>query len=811
MAVLAAPYFGSALALSSNQQSIGGNAFGTRNLVAPASLAASASGHDVALSWPAGQNGNGYSVLGAANGNSSNCSGANFSSLGSTASTSYLDTGRHQPQGTFYCYQVQTTYGSWSSASNNPIAASQIGFVANTVQLINGGTAGVLDTGDQVVVNFNQAVNTTTGPSGTDTVCPSSTGILLGSTTTSGSCDTAVFRVGSFTKSTSTGTQTVAHQLGTTPKAVILWTNGKTNESFSGSFLFAYGVTDGTTSKSVSAASQDAVTTSAASTRIANKAITIVQWGQVTLAEADLSSWDATNLTLNWTTNNATGYVIHFIAIGGSGVSAKVVGWTMATATGNKAVTGVGFKPDVVIHAFADATFTNSPPASLADATVGWGVMDGSGNQWVDSVYSRSGVNPSDTQRGQQTNAAIFAFTNALAVTKKASFVSMDSDGFTMNFSTANSSASQVFSLALKGMNVKAGNFSKSTASAPASQSVTGVGFSPRVVLLSSFQDVAQANPEAQTRLGIGASDATTEGSSSFTDADGVTTTNAKGVDKTSKAFTKVNNNTQTINAQADLTSMNGDGFSLSWTTNDAVATQMLYLALAPNVAPAESLDLGQLTGGLIGGCNCRFNATYAWSNGNQTLTLTIGARTAGYINPTIGSATWTFNPTTNASKLQSSTGGFHICDNNAGGGNCLASTSGGSTFAPAQIVRMASSNKSLTATPTRLVSANTPRPSGTPSRMWTPTAIRRTRTFTPTSTPTRVEETIAPEPTSTLWSETVTPSPTPTLKRARPSRTPTPNPSATFTPTLTALTPTAASDAPTWTATPTPDAMPQP
>ena len=44
----------------------------------------------------------------------------------------------------------------------------------------------------------------------------------------------------------------------------------------------------------------------------------------------------------------------------------------------------------------------------------------------------------------------------------------------------------------------------------------------------------------------------------------------------------KVDNNTPAINAEADLTAMGADGFSLNWTTNDAVATQILYLSLAP-------------------------------------------------------------------------------------------------------------------------------------------------------------------------------------------------------------------------------------
>ena len=41
------------------------------------------------------------------------------------------------------------------------------------------------------------------------------------------------FKVGSFTKSAATGNQTIAHGLGQVPKALLLWTEGRTDETFS--------------------------------------------------------------------------------------------------------------------------------------------------------------------------------------------------------------------------------------------------------------------------------------------------------------------------------------------------------------------------------------------------------------------------------------------------------------------------------------------------------------------------------------------------------------------------------------------------
>ena len=316
---------------------------------------------------------------------------------------------------------------------------------------------------------------------------------------------------------------------------------------------------------------------------MASKVLTIVRWSEALVAEADLSSWNDTTFTLNWTTNDANAYVIHYIAIGGSDVSAKVVDWTMGTAVGNRVVTGVGFQPDVVFHAHGGHAFTPALGSSIAGGAFGLGVMDFDGDQWAFANWTPDASGTSDTQRGQVTDAALLSFNQTLAVQKRASWVSMNADGFTMNFTnTASVAAARVFSLALKGVNVKPGSFLKDTAAAPAPQPITGVGFRPGLVMLASVQNTTSAAPVAHSRFGLGASDGTTEGSSAFQDANGSGTMSVDAISKTSKVFMKVDNNTPAINAEADLTAMGADGFSLNWTTNDAVATQILYLSLAP-------------------------------------------------------------------------------------------------------------------------------------------------------------------------------------------------------------------------------------
>jgi hypothetical protein len=185
------------------------------------------------------------------------------------------------------------------------------------------------------------------------------------------------------------------------------------------------------------------------------------------------------------------------------------------------------------------------------------------------------------TSRAQRTNSAIYMYTDtgSAGVTKEATFVSMSSGGFTLNFTTANNNASQVYSLALTGLKAAVGTFSRSTASAPASQPVT-TGFKPGAVLMASYQMATQTAPlnESNCSFGVGASDGVSEASSAITSADGAATTSVDGQDKTSKAFIKMN--TPPLDAEADMASFGASGFTLNWTTNDTTASQICFLAL---------------------------------------------------------------------------------------------------------------------------------------------------------------------------------------------------------------------------------------
>lgn len=398
------------------------------------------------------------------------------------------------------------------------------------------------------------------------------------------------FQVGSFTKSVGAApaTQTVSHTLGVVPKAIIFWTNGKTNQTVSSGYRFGFGLTDGTTSKAVATSDADAVSTTVVGRRMTNTAVVIIDPAGTAIAEADLQSWNSSGFTLNWTTNDATATVIHFLAIGGPKVAAKVINWTMPIAVGNQAVTGVGFQPEVVVNAHIGAAVMTAPPTTATNASFALSWFDASGEQASLCTFGNNASAPSLEQRYQRADKALIGSSNI--VTKEATWVSMDSDGFTLNYTTANTSNGQMISLALHGVSSQIGSFTKATGAAPASQQITGLRFRPRAVLFASVQAGSSASIGSQSRTGLGATDGSTDGSVAFQATDGSNPSSVQGIDKTSKSFVKIDNGSSTIDAEASTSSLDSAGFTLNWTTNDAVATEIFYLALAP---PRRVMILG--------------------------------------------------------------------------------------------------------------------------------------------------------------------------------------------------------------------------
>jgi hypothetical protein len=109
----------------------------------------------------------------------------------------------------------------------------------------------------------------------------------------------------------------------------------------------------------------------------------------------------------------------------------KVGSFSVPGSTGNHSVTGLGFKPGLVVITGGWIAITNTNLASH-------GAMDGSGNQWAQSNWSDVG-NIHGTHR--DTAACMLLCIPAGTVVVRAEYVSMDADGFTINFTAVNPSS----------------------------------------------------------------------------------------------------------------------------------------------------------------------------------------------------------------------------------------------------------------------------------------------------------------------------------------------------------------------------------
>jgi hypothetical protein len=333
-----------------------------------------------------------------------------------------------------------------------------------------------LDDHDSVAIDDIYVSNLRNVRSDRSRIVQSPGGTLLAPVPYAGSSAAPGVSSGLFTKITTTGMQTVNHGLNTTPVALILFTVGnQVLNSAENSYYWSVGFTDGTSSRSRSASSLNG-TPPSTSRGYALKLLSLVSAGSV-IDECDWSSWNSTTFTINWTTSETTlARQIGFIALGAPGLSARVLEWTYGTATGNQAITGVGFKPDLLIH-----IHTNQAASGVVtDSQFGIGAMATSG-QWANCFASPNGVTPNRGIAARKKDHGLLMLnTTGAAYTYDASLVSLDADGFTINRAVSPGSGVTIATLCLKGFtNLKVGSYEIASSMTPETRQLIDVGFQP--------------------------------------------------------------------------------------------------------------------------------------------------------------------------------------------------------------------------------------------------------------------------------------------------------------------------------------------
>ena len=287
-----------------------------------------------------------------------------------------------------------------------------------------------------------------------------------------------------------------------------------------------------------------------------------------------MASMDGAGFTLSFSAADASAYLVNYLALGGAALTdANIVEFPGPTSTGNFSVTGMGFKPDLVLIFGAMNTST---PQSQAHCIMGFGAFTTTG-QWLRCYTSVDNVTTMDTSRGQLTNACIGRIDTAGSFNVRGAYVSMDADGFTLNFSAVEASAFDWYAVGIKGGRWKVGAFNAATATGD--QAVTGVGFKPRFVHLASFLTTTQAASVAHAHHAVGYATPSAGVSSAWMDSDALATSDTTSFTRNDRAFMVMRTSTAAPDGLATLARMGNDGFTLNWDTVDWVAHEILYLA----------------------------------------------------------------------------------------------------------------------------------------------------------------------------------------------------------------------------------------
>jgi len=147
----------------------------------------------------------------------------------------------------------------------------------------------------------------------------------------------------------------------------------------------------------------------------------------------ELSDFDASGFTA--TARDTDGQEFGYLALACPDTNITIGIYDTPTSTGNDSKTGVGFEPDTVLFglSFFDGALTDPPAVTTDDFSYGISAFTATDESSV-SIQTQDAVATSNTKSIADSIAANLPLDNGVAGFK-ASFVSMDSDGWTLNFS----------------------------------------------------------------------------------------------------------------------------------------------------------------------------------------------------------------------------------------------------------------------------------------------------------------------------------------------------------------------------------------
>lgn len=267
-------------------------------------------------------------------------------------------------------------------------------------------------------------------------------------------------------------------------------------------------------------------------------------------------------------------------------LSVKQGNFAQPTTTGNYSVTDVGFQPKALILWGTQLT----SDGISSNCFVFRGVSLSTTKRYAISFIGHT--NGDNYHRFEEKS--VLYINEAQNVIVRAEFVSMDSSGFTLNFTTVDSTARIIHYIALGGSditNVNAGYFLSPTTTG--NQTITGVGFQADNLIFfgnSSGFNITDGWIQPFFGSGINSSNQWAVAGSRAT---------LYAVDRAQRTDQVIINTSSSASFDhlASLVSTNSDGFTLNWTSVSSYQIYIIYFAIKGGQFKVGSFNQATSTG----------------------------------------------------------------------------------------------------------------------------------------------------------------------------------------------------------------------
>ena len=400
---------------------------------------------------------------------------------------------------------------------------------------------------------------------------------------------------GYFLTNATSGPQIVTG-VGFEPKAIIFyWTGNDTAAGTKDVVKFGVGVSAGNSGShgSIGIRVEHVLgnySAGASSTRESQIKIYTGDLGSAKTANAAVTGFTGDGFELNWLDEPGGTYIIHYFAVGGAGVVASAGEFLAGKSFSGATQINTGFRPDMVFMV-SNGTKELYELAPVHAANFSLGFATGSSSQAVANFFFNNGGATSQVCSRERTDAVISMLTSSCSSYFLGDGFFTDDSGFTFRNSLV-PDPFYVRYLAIGGASFKVGSFTKRTS--VGTSSVVGLGFTPKGIFLASRNQPVNSSIAPHADFSIGSANSINSRGAIGVSAQALTT--GLSTDRrttTNKVYTHITSVAGALSNEADLVSLDEDGFTLNWTTADINANEIFYFAVG-DPQPVSFPDLVQ-------------------------------------------------------------------------------------------------------------------------------------------------------------------------------------------------------------------------